>query len=365
MYNRLIYRLSRMVNRPGLPVTEVQNHAFMEGGENPRIVIAGFGRMGRLHGALLHGIGYRVTGVCDPVDECRSRAVDVIPGVTTYADLGDVDADAYDLVIIATLAADRLDIIRQGIDKNIQKFLCEKPILNTVGDCVELRNLVAASDIRVSVNHPRRWCRDYSVLRTRILTGEFGTLRSAGGVIKPTGLGNMGVHYLDLLMWLTGVHPHSAGGFYDFEDSSGDRGGFALTNGRCFIEVDNGIEIYVDSTVSANETDGQKLFLCFEKAEITIFETKGIWSLVQLETGKSEQYRFDEPVGGDDWKKKSRPLFLHRAIQGLCDNSPAFDLEPALLAVETLIATQVAQQSEQKRIFLPIAPKTATPWPFS
>jgi predicted dehydrogenase len=123
-----------------------------------------------------------------------------------------------DIVIIATYTASHLSILKDCLaaQKNV---LCEKPIAGSLESGREFVEAVKASDKKVLVAHILRHNRSYIKVRELIKSGAIGELRVVRMAQNHHAMNwprykrllcdcsptvDCGVHYYDLLRWLTG-----------------------------------------------------------------------------------------------------------------------------------------------------------------
>ena len=95
--------------------------------------LIGFGRMGRCYlDALQRDSRYRVTYICDPVEECRTLAKSLVPDAIV-CDSEEVVFSAPDVqvVIICALADVRPEHIRRALDSG-KHVIAEKPLADSV-----------------------------------------------------------------------------------------------------------------------------------------------------------------------------------------------------------------------------------------
>ena len=95
--------------------------------------LIGFGRMGRCYlDALQRDSRYRVTYICDPVEECRTLAKSLVPDALV-CDSEEVVFSAPDVqvVIICALADVRPEQIRRALDSG-KHVIAEKPLADSV-----------------------------------------------------------------------------------------------------------------------------------------------------------------------------------------------------------------------------------------
>ena len=93
--------------------------------------------------------------------------------------------------------------IEVALSLNPKLIFCEKPVTSSLADNERFVEACRKSNVLMAVNHTRRWDPDISELRTSILSGQRGELRSVVGLYNK-GILNNGSHMLDLLHLLIG-----------------------------------------------------------------------------------------------------------------------------------------------------------------
>lgn len=158
------------------------------------VLLVGAGRMGMRHLKGLRAAGASVV-VVDPRPEARAAATaDGAVAVESLADglaLGAVDA-----AVLAATAAGRLELLEEVAAAGVAAVLLEKPVEQSRERVRRLARVAAEVDVRV--NH---WFRTLEL---------FARLREAGGPFRVVvtggafGLACNGIHWLDLLLFLSG-----------------------------------------------------------------------------------------------------------------------------------------------------------------
>jgi len=181
------------------------------------IALIGCGRIGRMHGALVHAHkDARLAVVHDPVaaaaqalaDETGAKVADSAEAV--FADAG-VDA-----VIVASVRATHADYIEKAVAAG-KPVLCEKPIDLDITRVEACRAAIAGCDVPVQIGFNRRFDPGHRALREAVAEGELGGLvqllvtsrdpeppsdaylTGAGGMIR-----DMTIHDFDLARYVLG-----------------------------------------------------------------------------------------------------------------------------------------------------------------
>ncbi len=136
-----------------------------------------FGGMGHHHAmAAASTEGLELVAVCDSAPERRKAAENDLPGVRVCARAEEIASDdGVDLVVVATPpishAGVTMAMLRAG-----KHVACEKPLCLTTGEAHELIAAATVNDVCLTVNHSRRWDRDFVAIRRAVETGLLGEL---------------------------------------------------------------------------------------------------------------------------------------------------------------------------------------------
>ncbi len=132
-----------------------------------------------------------------------------------------------DIVIIATYPSTHLEILSECI-KNKKHAICEKPISDNIEDAKKIVNLIKSNpEVKVLVGYILRHNETYKKVAEMIRSGAIGSpiiMRMAQNhhamdwskylkLIEDTSpIIDCGVHYLDVMQWVTGAKVKEVGG---------------------------------------------------------------------------------------------------------------------------------------------------------
>lgn len=180
-----------------------------------RVGIAGVGRIGTMHAALLanNELVSQLT-ICDPLPgRAAHLAADL--GAASTASVAELFEIQLDAVVIATSTASHADLVEQFCERKIPVF-CEKPVAMDVQRTVQVADVQLRSGTLVHVGFQRRFDPGYLELKRQVTAGELGEvrrmhlvsadpapppeafIRTSGGIFR-----DLLIHDFDLLRWLT------------------------------------------------------------------------------------------------------------------------------------------------------------------
>jgi predicted dehydrogenase len=184
-------------------------------GSELRVGIIGFGKMGRIRQAVLHGIeGVRVTAICDPIFSTQMEPEDDLLQTDDYRSLLRQDVDA---VFVSTPNNITADIAVASLNSGKHTF-CEKPPGRNLS---ETQAILAASKLRPDLK-----------LKFGFNHRYHGSVIQAHSMIKSGHLGN--------LLWMRGVYGKSGGiGFDQSWRSNREKagGGILLDQGIHMLDL--------------------------------------------------------------------------------------------------------------------------------
>lgn len=148
--------------------------------------------------ALKHNSGYQIQGIYD-VDESRALSASKFWGdVPVVKELEDFDYTSIDLVILATPAEGRLELIKFLVSKKIKYIFAEKPLEKEAALGSDIVKLVEDHKVCLLVNYSRTFNSEFDRLVDEINAGKYGELK-AGSVIYGKGFNNNGSHVVSTL----------------------------------------------------------------------------------------------------------------------------------------------------------------------
>lgn len=190
-----------------------------------KIVLIGAGQLGSRHlqGLAKSNVEIAIE-VVEPFMQARKVAqeryeeIAYNPKINSIEFFDSIDAlsDTLDVVIIATNADVRSEVIKELLTKKtVKNLILEKVLFQRLEEYVEVKELLDKTSIKCWVNHPRRSFPFYQALKNEIKDSEQISYMVQGGT---WGLGCNGLHFIDHLSFLSDntelsidndfLHPH-------------------------------------------------------------------------------------------------------------------------------------------------------------
>ncbi len=109
-----------------------------------------------------------------------------------------------DIVGVASFASCHAELVIACADRRVRAILCEKPIATRLTDAEWMLAACRQSGSLLVINHNRRFHPHFRELQRRIAAGELGELTGVWLQWGTGRLGNVGTHFIDAAMMLTG-----------------------------------------------------------------------------------------------------------------------------------------------------------------
>lgn len=136
-------------------------------------------------------------------DHSKSRDVSSRYKVKVLDRLENVDKGKFDIVSITTPTSTHFSYLKNMLAVPVPVIICEKPVVGSLDELKQLRDLYAASGSRVLVNYMRRFQPGYKLAKERLSKIPPDTFRGINIKYKRGFLNNAG-HAIDLIEFLTG-----------------------------------------------------------------------------------------------------------------------------------------------------------------
>lgn len=218
-----------------------------------------------------------------------------------------LESKEIDIAVIATYADSHLSILRDCLKSNVH-VLCEKPIATTLREGLEFYRLAQHASSKVLVAHILRHNRSYQKIAQMIGDGAIGDLKVIRMVQNHHALDwnrykrlmddcspvvDCGVHYIDIMQWVSRSRIVEVGGFSARIDADAPRDNYGVMT----VRMANGCVGYYEAGWSPNmASQNQKEFIG-TKGRITLtlhsfrHENQEEGDLVVLYIGETGEYK--------------------------------------------------------------------------
>lgn len=188
----------------------------MDAGRVLNVGLAGLGRFGKLHAAVLSRVpGARIAAVCDPLPAEVAAVADHYGVAGRYSDFDQMLAEAdLDALFLVTPEQFHAEQAMKAIARGLPTFL-EKPLATTAAEGRRVAAAAAHAGVPLQVGLVLRFETQHALLKAEIGAGRFGDLVSlrvkrnvsrawyAAYGDRAHSVHETAIHDLDLLLWFT------------------------------------------------------------------------------------------------------------------------------------------------------------------
>jgi len=147
-----------------------------------------------------------------------------------------------DIVGVASFASSHAELVVACAESGVRAIFCEKPIATRLADAERLIAACEQSGSLLVINHNRRFHPHFRELRNRIAAGELGELTGVWLQWGTGRLGNVGTHFIDAAMMLTGRRVQAVSATLDSTGRPDCRGSeFRDPGGWAMLKFDGGL----------------------------------------------------------------------------------------------------------------------------
>jgi predicted dehydrogenase len=160
-----------------------------------------------------------------------------------YADWREMLAhEELDIVSVASFATSHAELVIACAEHGVRAIFCEKPIATRLSDAERMIAACRASGSLLVINHNRRFHPQFRELQRRIAAGELGELTGVWLQWGTGRLGNVGTHFIDAAMMLTGRRIHAVSATLDHTGRPDCRGAeFRDPGGWAMLRFEGGL----------------------------------------------------------------------------------------------------------------------------
>lgn len=167
-------------------------------------------------GAILHNPDCRLVAGCDINPEARQQFISQWSSDYSFEVFPSLDSLLQklrpEILSIATPPHTHRKLVQRAVRARVPVVICEKPLAHRLRDARAIARLHTSGQVRILVNHERRYSRDYQVVKEYIDSQRYGPLLSLHGTLyfgKTAAHRNVllhdGTHMIDIINYLTGT----------------------------------------------------------------------------------------------------------------------------------------------------------------
>lgn len=272
-----------------------------------------------------------------------------------------------DLASIATNGPSHAKLAIQCMKDGIKHVMVEKPLACSLEESLEMMEIAKAENAKLAVSHPRRFSKNYGLIREMIKNGELGEFRNIYIQRTGIGLGCLATHSFDLANFISGMTPKAVTAWVDVPLKTNPRGEqFVDPGGTVVLDYGNGkkglisqIEdgagpIFVEINLTAGRVhiDEKGDILEIIKRNLNVTKTPGKGAAYERIVNPSN-------IGG----KRVLVDELQWLLEDLViSNEPASGVGCGYDSIEVLIAAYVSHENGHCPVSLPIDSKHHSKW---
>jgi predicted dehydrogenase len=155
-------------------------------------------------------------------------------------------AESLDVVSVASFAPSHAELVVACAESGVRAIFCEKPIATRLADAERMIAACQAVGSLLVINHNRRFHPHFRQIAGKIAAGELGELTGVWLQWGTGRLGNVGTHFIDAAMMLTGRQVRAVSATLDPTGRPDCRGPeFRDPGGWAVLRFDGGLMAHV------------------------------------------------------------------------------------------------------------------------
>ena len=322
--------------------------------------IIGLGDQGKSHNAAYSGLSnVKVIAACEASEERLSDFIDENPNVRGYTDAKNLfEKEDINIVSIVTNTPSHRDLTVAAVESGVPAVLCEKPMAHSPVAARQMIDICAKHNVRLAINHMRRWSPRYHKLHEMLednLIGELGNLiYVSGGALFAC----IATHIFDLMRMLTKREIISVSGRFDAFRRPNFRGTqYHDPGGHVLALLDGDTRAFID--LSENLGVPGWFDIHGSLGRVHIEEEHGIWQVMARQGNDREQppwtsrntlQPIDFPTGGENWT-----TVLQTGIVELLGGDEIMSSgEDGYAALEAIVAAHISHENDGVPVALPL-----------
>ena len=215
-----------------------------------RVAVFGTGRMGVRHLQVVRELGWEIVGILDQNEFTLAEAGKQfgIPAGRQYREAQPLMEQAHpECVVIATTAPGHGPLTCLAAKAGARYILCEKPMASSLAECDQMIAACESHGARLAINHQTRFMSLYLAAQRILQSEDFGPWTSITVVAGNMGFAMNGVHYFELLRWLSGERPSQVTAWLSDDPIPNPRGAqFQDASGAIRVTTASGKRLYMD-----------------------------------------------------------------------------------------------------------------------
>ncbi|MCZ6681336.1 MAG: Gfo/Idh/MocA family oxidoreductase [Candidatus Poribacteria bacterium] len=325
-----------------------------------RAAIIGLGGQGQAHYAAYNGVeDVKVAAVCEISTERLVAFIDENPDVRGYTNADELlENEQCDILSIVTNTPSHADLTVAAVEAGVSAVLCEKPMAHSLTSARQMIDICTAKDVRLAINHMRRWSPRYHQLRDMLKNGQIGEIGSlvyaSGGALFAC----IATHIFDLMRMLTGREILCVSGRFDTFRRPNPRGAqFHDPGGHALVQFEGDSRAFLD--LSENLGVPSWFDIHGSLGRVHIEEERRIWQVFARQAHDREQPPWaarntNQPVELAETHENWTTVLSAGITELLGDGPVNSSGEDGYAALEAIVAAHISHENGGVPVALPL-----------
>lgn len=264
-----------------------------------------------------------------------------------------------DILSVVTHAPSHAEITIAAAEAGVPCILCEKPMATSVAEADAMISACERAEVRLSINHCRRWWGAYHRLFEKLTDGSLGQVRHLHFTCGGGRLGCNGPHAFDLMRLLTGSEAEEVVGVLDAESAPDPRGSeFDDPGGFGQILFANGARATLDMSGDLG-VPGVWEITCSD-GRVRVDELGGAWTIFSRgreHQAKPAHARYPIPLESTGWEVERLDIvrLTQAAVAELFSKAPlSCSGADGRTALEIAVAFHISHREGHRPVRVPL-----------
>ena len=328
--------------------------------QDKHAAIIGLGGQGKNHNVAYTGVpNVKVVAVCEINDKRLATFIDENPDVRGYTDPHALlENEELDILSITTNTPSHADLTAAAAESGVRAILCEKPMAHSLAAARQMIDVCVAHNVRLAINHTRRWSTQYHKLRDMLKSGLIGEIGSLIYVSGGALFACIATHIFDLVRMLTEREIISVSAGFDAFRRPNFRGAqYHDPGGHALALLEGDTRVFID--LSENLGVPGWFDIHGSLGRIHIEEERGIWQVMARKGADRAQPPWaarntlqpvDFPDDGENWNAVLRAGL----IELLSEDEVTSSGEDGYAALEAIVVAHISHENGGMPVALPL-----------
>ena len=321
-----------------------------------KVAVFGCGRMGVRHLEIVRDLGWNTVGILDPNPDAMARVgqqFEIAASRQHHDPRVLMDEAQPECVIVATTSPGHAPLTCLAAQMGARYILCEKPMARSLAECDQMITTCTNHGTRLGINHPTRFMPMHLAAKQMLFSEAFGAWTSITVVAGNMGVAMNGVHYFELLRWLSGENPSAVAAWLAEDTTPNPRGAqFHDVSGAIRVTTPSGKRLYMD--LGADQGHGIRTVYAGRTGMLVVDDLSGKMELAVREPGQREQPTARYALASDEHSVESAAADAvapsRMVLEALIRDGDYPTGENGRIAVATLVAAHVSNRQGHQTI---------------